>query len=151
MRCREGPCSRPWSRSSSALGRGLSDEALADLGARVGSGALVVVTEKSCLYDLARREAALFVREGCGCAGCRLAPRWLSQVERLPTDPEAEVELVALSRALAAPEACPIARSAAATMLSLLARFRPAIGEHAAGACPCAPRRSRLKAEDCRL
>lgn len=124
-----------------ALAVGLSDEALAPFGARVGSGALVVTTEKSCLFDLARRGAELFAREGCGCAGCKLAPRWLSQVERLPSAPEAEAELTALSRALAGPEACPIARAAPGSLLSLLAHFRPAIAEHGEGACPCAPRK----------
>jgi NADH:ubiquinone oxidoreductase subunit F (NADH-binding)/NADH:ubiquinone oxidoreductase subunit E len=124
-----------------ALSLGLSDEALGGLGARVGCGALVVIAEKSCLFDLVRREAALFAREGCGCAGCALAPRWLSQVERLASDPEAEVELVALSRALASPGACPLAQRSSAPMLSLLQRFRPSLAEHAGGACPCAPRR----------
>jgi NADH:ubiquinone oxidoreductase subunit F (NADH-binding)/NADH:ubiquinone oxidoreductase subunit E len=125
----------------SALGVGLSDDALSPFGARVGSGALVVITEKSCLFDLARRDAELFAREGCGCPGCNLAPRWLSQVERLPSDPEAEVELVALSRALAGPESCPIARNASAALLSLFAQFRSAIAEHGEGACPCSPRK----------
>jgi NADH:ubiquinone oxidoreductase subunit F (NADH-binding)/NADH:ubiquinone oxidoreductase subunit E len=44
--------------------------ALAARGATVGSGSVVVVSEKACLVDLARRETAYFVREGCGVCAC---------------------------------------------------------------------------------
>ncbi len=123
---------------------GLDDAALASAGAWVGSGAVVGISEKSCLFDLARRALAFFAREGCGlCEGCKESlPKLQEAVEQLGqgTAPAAE-SIRALARQLRERPRCGVALRAPVPIESVLAGFWPAVEAHRDGLCVCQPRR----------
>jgi NADH-quinone oxidoreductase subunit F len=119
----------------------LDDAALGPLGACIGSGAVVAVTEKSCLLDLARREAAFFAREACGaCPTCSRLPALEEAIGLLGTGPEPAARLEALLAELSS-AGCPVGRRAGGPIASVLERFPQSIDLHRDGHCSCHPRK----------
>ncbi len=119
----------------------LDDAALGPLGACIGSGAVVAVSEKSCLLDLARREAAFFAREACGaCPGCSHLLELEQAIGLLGTGPEPAARIEALMAELSS-AGCPIGRRAAVPIGSVLERFPQTIDLHREGHCSCHPRK----------
>jgi NADH-quinone oxidoreductase subunit F len=127
---------------ASMLDTPLNREELEKLGVTANSGALVAITEKSCLYDIARREVAFFARESCGtCEACRLASQYLEAVEQWGAGIGAQAHIEEIVARLRASTACSLGRRAPAAVESLMRHFPTAAAEHAAGACACSPRR----------
>ena len=119
------------------------DDALGPLGTGIGGGAIVAVTEKSCLFDLARREAAFFGREACGaCDSCQSRlPALLEAIESLGScGAQGAGRLESLGRELRE-AGCRLGRGAAVPMASVLERFADALEAHRAGNCACFPRK----------
>lgn len=123
----------------------LTDEDLRGLGACVGTGAVLVISEKSCLFDIARREIAFLNRKcSAACEGCREGAR---EVLALLDAPGAEREatqarIEELSAQMRESARCGHPESLA-PVRSLLADFPEAFDAHAATECPCFPKRGR--------
>ena len=127
---------------ASCLDLPLDDGPLAPLGARVGVGALMAVSEKSCLYDLARRESAFLAREAPDdCEGCRLFSALYQAFERLGVDPAGSARALDMARALRNGAGCAFSRRAGAPVESVLSHFPDAALEHAEGRCSCLPKK----------
>ncbi|MFN7133135.1 MAG: NADH-quinone oxidoreductase subunit F, partial [Myxococcales bacterium] len=128
-----------------ALDAALSDDALGELGACVGTGAVVVITEKSCLFDLARREIAFFARKSCGaCETCRETAREVvNAMDALGADREAaEKRILDAWTQMRESTRCGHAETLA-PVRSLLKDFPTAVDAHFAGDCPCNPKKGR--------
>lgn len=127
---------------ASKLDLPLDDAALAPEGARVGVGAIVAVSEKSCIFDLARRETALFAREATGdCDGCRSLAALHEAMDQLGSDATQVEPVYALVQAVREGARCAFGRQAVAPVESMLSHFPEAARDHAEGRCPCSPKK----------
>jgi NADH-quinone oxidoreductase subunit F len=116
-------------------------EALADVGAIMGSGGLVVLDEDDCMVDIARYFLQFTQQQSCGkCTFCRIGTRrMLDILDRLCAgagkagDLE---ELEQLSRSVSASSICGLGRTAPNPVLSTLRYFRSEYEAHLAGRCP---------------
>jgi formate dehydrogenase beta subunit len=124
----------------------LDFKALADAGSMLGSGAIVVCDETTCMLDMALVAVKFYRNESCGkCVPCRmgsqkmvdLLTRWtqgnLSQAEFC-----ADLALLEeLSSAMAQTSICGLGQIVPAPILSVLKHFRTEIEAHATtGQCP---------------
>jgi NADH-quinone oxidoreductase subunit F len=116
-------------------------EALAELGAIMGSGGMVVLDENDCMVDIARYFLRFTQEQSCGkCTFCRVGTRRMREVlDRIcagvgkPGDLE---ELEQLSKCIGAASVCGLGRTAPNPVLSTLRYFRPEYEAHLAGRCP---------------
>jgi NADH:ubiquinone oxidoreductase subunit F (NADH-binding)/NADH:ubiquinone oxidoreductase subunit E/NAD-dependent dihydropyrimidine dehydrogenase PreA subunit len=116
-------------------------EALAQLGAIMGSGGLIVLDEDDCMVDIARFFLAFTQQQSCGkCTFCRVGTRrMLDILDRIcggggkAGDLEA---LESLGRSVAAGSVCGLGRTAPNPVLSTLRHFRGEYEAHLAGRCP---------------
>jgi len=120
----------------------LEDSALAPHGAFVGVGAVMAFTEKACVYDLARREAAFFAREGNpACPACHQLARLAQKTDEAGAGAASEADLRASLReveAAAKAAGCALTQRALVPTSSMLQHFSGAVADHAEGRCPCA-------------
>ena len=117
-------------------------ESLAAAGSALGTGAIVVMDERTCMVDVARRTARFFAHESCGkCAPCRLgsvaAWRILEGIEA-GEGQEGDIErLYALCDGIAGHTFCPMGDAQVAPLRSALDRFGDEFRAHIAmGRCP---------------
>lgn len=122
--------------------------ALREVGAHVGSGAVVAADETACVVDLARLLVRYGADEACGkTIPCRIGLRRLAEIGQRfadgtarPTDPELLEDLAADCVASAL---CDHERLAPSPLRSAMRYFRPEIDDHILrGVCPagvCSP------------
>ncbi len=119
-------------------------ESLAAAGSALGTGAIVVMNEDTCMVDVARRTARFFAHESCGkCTPCRIGSRriWeiLEQIEAGEGQPGDIERLQTLCTGIAGRTFCPMGDALVAPIRSSLARFRDEYEEHIAKhRCPFA-------------
>jgi NADH:ubiquinone oxidoreductase subunit F (NADH-binding)/(2Fe-2S) ferredoxin len=110
-------------------------EALAAVGAGVGSGGLVVVDDSTCMVEFARYFLAFTQDESCGkCAPCRIGTKRMLEIvtritegEGVPGDIE---ELERLGHLVKSTSLCALGGTAPNLMLSTLRYFREEYEEH---------------------
>jgi NADH-quinone oxidoreductase subunit F len=116
-------------------------DALADVGAIMGSGGLVVLDDADCMVDIARYFLRFTQEQSCGkCTLCRVGTRrMLDILDRIcegqgkPDDLE-HLEQLALT--VKAGSICGLGRTAPNPILSTLRYFRHEYEDHIAGRCP---------------
>jgi NADH-quinone oxidoreductase subunit F len=65
------------------LDTGLAFEAVVAAGSMAGSGAVIVVDDRTCMVRFALRTAEFYMHESCGkCTPCREGTRWLTELLR---------------------------------------------------------------------
>jgi len=116
-------------------------DALADVGAIMGSGGLVVLDDMDCMVDIARYFLRFTQEQSCGkCTLCRIGTRrMLDILDRLCTGegkPGDLEELEQLAVTVKAGSLCGLGRTAPNPVLSTLRHFRREYEEHLAGRCP---------------
>ena len=116
-------------------------EALAHLGAIMGSGGLVVLDDGDCMVDMARYFLRFTQDQSCGkCTLCRIGTRrMLDILDRLCTGAGKRGELAELEQlamTIKAGSICGLGRTAPNPVLSTLRHFRHEYEEHLAGRCP---------------
>jgi NADH-quinone oxidoreductase subunit F len=116
-------------------------ESLAEAGATLGSGGLVVLDDTDCAVDVARYFVAFSHAESCGrCTFCRVGTRRL--LELLGdlcggrAAPGTLDRLEALCHQVKAGSLCGLGRNAPNPVLSTLRHFRAEYEAHLAGRCP---------------
>jgi NADH-quinone oxidoreductase subunit F len=113
-------------------------EALAAAGSALGTGAVIVMDEDTCMVDVARRTARFFAHESCGrCTPCRVGSRRILQIlERMeagqgrPGDIE---RLHELCDQIAGHTFCPLGDALAAPIKSSLRLFEEEYVAHLNG------------------
>ena len=113
----------------------LDFKALDQAGSMLGSGAIVVCAEGTCMLDMALNAQAFFRRESCGkCVPCRVGSAKmvdiLVEIAQGRGRPE-HLELIdELSHAMGQASICGLGQFAPKPILSVLKHFRPDIDEH---------------------
>ena len=137
----------PGGASAAILGADQSDlpmdfDTLAKAGSMLGSAAVIVMDETTCLVRATLRLAKFFNHESCGqCTPCREGTSWLQRVlGRIEhgTASEADVELVLrICGNMSGQALCALADAAIGPVQSLVRNFREEVEEHLRlGACP---------------
>jgi NADH-quinone oxidoreductase subunit F len=116
-------------------------EALASVGAIMGSGGLVVLDEDDCMVDIARYFLRFTQDQSCGkCTFCRVGTRrMLDVLDRLCQGQgrQGDLEhLEQLSRDVCAGSLCGLGKTAPNPVLSTLKYFRDEYKAHLEGRCP---------------
>jgi NADH-quinone oxidoreductase subunit F len=116
-------------------------EALAGVGAIMGSGGLVVLDEDDCMVDIARYFLRFTQDQSCGkCTFCRVGTRrMLDVLDRLCEGQgrQGDLEhLEQLSRDVCAGSLCGLGKTAPNPVLSTLKYFRDEYEAHVEGRCP---------------
>ena len=132
---------------------------LAEVGAIMGSGGMVVMDEDTCMVDIARYFVDFTQKESCGkCVPCRLGTRQMLQILQDITSGKARAPDLALLRevgeAVKAGSLCGLGQTAPNPVLTTLRYFREEYDAHVIdGCCPahvCAGLLSfRVDAEKC--
>ena len=116
-------------------------ESLAQAGAIMGSGGMVVMDEHSCMVDIARYFLVFTEAESCGkCAPCRLGTRQMRIIldDIIAGSGKAEdlKTLERLGQSVRSGALCGLGQSAPNPLLTTLRYFRDEYEAHLAGCCP---------------
>ncbi|MCC6123493.1 MAG: NAD(P)H-dependent oxidoreductase subunit E [Pirellulales bacterium] len=116
-------------------------EKLAEMGAIMGSGGLVVLDDADCMVDIARYFLRFTQDHSCGkCTFCRIGTRrMLDILDRICEGhgKHGDLELLdELARQVSAGSICGLGRTAPNPVLSTLRYFRAEYEAHLAGRCP---------------
>ena len=123
---------------------GMDYDSVAAAGSMLGSSALMVMDETTCMVRVAARLMRFFVHESCGkCTPCREGTSWLLKVlERIEagTGKQGDVELLEdLCDLIAGKTFCPLGEGALGPVRGTLRYFEEEYREHIrAGTCPLA-------------
>jgi NADH-quinone oxidoreductase subunit F len=115
--------------------------ALAQAGAIMGSGGMVVLDDRTCMVDIARYFLAFTQHESCGkCTFCRLGTKRLLEVlDRMCAGQGRKADLVTLedlSGQVKQGSLCGLGQTAPNPVLTGLRYFRDEYEAHIAGTCP---------------
>lgn len=118
----------------------LSTESLREIGAGMGSGALLVVDDSQCTVGLVKNFVEFFVHESCGiCTLCREGNgRLLEILERLTaghSEPRDLALMEELARTMTKGAFCGLGQAAPIPILGCLRYFRAEFEQHLAGTC----------------
>jgi NADH-quinone oxidoreductase subunit F len=116
-------------------------EALAEVGAMMGSGGLVVMDDTDCIVETGRYFLGFTQTESCGkCVPCRVgAAQLLAMLDKLCTGKGAEIsldELERLARLVQSQSLCGLGGTAPNPVLTGLRHFREEFEAHIQGRCP---------------
>ncbi|MCP4645298.1 MAG: proton-conducting membrane transporter, partial [bacterium] len=116
-------------------------EALADAGAMMGSGGLVVLDDKDCMVEMARYFLSFTQLESCGkCTPCRVGTkRMLDILTRLCEGKAESADLDQLERlagSVKEQSLCGLGKTAPNPILTTLRYFRDEFEAHVEGRCP---------------
>jgi NADH-quinone oxidoreductase subunit F len=145
-----GGASAPWFVPAVHLNQQITKDACAEAGSMLGSGAVIVMDETTCMVRAAERIVRFFAHESCGqCTPCREGTTWLEMVlRRIETGQGRQVDLDlmldvsdGISIGLAWPPKmttiCPLGPSAVSPIIALRDHFRDEVMAHVElGACP---------------
>jgi NADH-quinone oxidoreductase subunit F len=127
----------------------LDYENMAKAGSMLGTKALQIFDETTCVVRAVRRWTEFYAHESCGkCTPCREGTYWLAQIyERLETGRGTEADLdklLDISDAINGKSFCALGDGAASPILSSVKYFRDEYVAHLDGGCPFDPHASML-------
>jgi NADH-quinone oxidoreductase subunit F len=131
----------------------LDYENVAQAGSMLGTKALQIFDETTCVVRAVRRWTQFYAHESCGkCTPCREGTYWLAQIyERLEAGraDEQDIEkLLDISDAINGKSFCALGDGAASPVLSSIKYFRDEYVAHLDGGCPFDPHASMLAAPE---
>jgi NADH-quinone oxidoreductase subunit F len=131
----------------------LDYEGMASVGSMLGTKALQIFDETTCVVRAVRRWTEFYAHESCGkCTPCREGTYWLTQIYRRLEEGHGEAEDLAklgdISDAIFGKSFCALGDGAASPILSSLQHFRPEYEAHLAGGCPFDPYAAMLAAPE---
>jgi len=105
-------------------------DALVRAGSMLGSGAVIVIDDRTPILDVLLRVARFYAHESCGqCTPCRLGTAWIRKVvERMASGGgrSGDVdELARLASGVKGRTLCPMGDAAAMPVLGIIQKFRP--------------------------
>lgn len=127
----------------------LDYEGMAGVGSMLGTKALQIFDDTTCVVRAARRWTQFYAHESCGkCTPCREGTYWLTQIyERLETGAGTQSDiqkLLDISDTLFGKSFCALGDGAASPIISSVSFFRAEYEAHLHGGCPFDPRASML-------
>ena len=147
------------------LGVPLDYEGMASVGSMLGTKALQIFDETTCVVRAVRRWTQFYEHESCGkCTPCREGTYWLAQIyERLETGPGGQErsdsgrggavpedldKLADIADAILGKSFCALGDGAASPIMSSLQHFRAEYEAHLDGGCPFDPYAAMLAAPE---
>ena len=124
------------------LDTGIDYESIAAAGSMAGSGAIVVIDDRTCMVQLALRVAEFYRHESCGkCTPCREGTRWgVDIIRRIEMGEAAQGDLDLLLNVcdrILGKCLCPLGDAMAMPVASYVTRFREEFQRHIdEGGCP---------------
>ncbi|MDX1467844.1 MAG: NADH-quinone oxidoreductase subunit NuoF, partial [Acidimicrobiia bacterium] len=148
-----GGASAPWFVPDKHLDLAITAADTAAAGSMLGSGAVIVMDDTTCMVRAAERIIRFFSHESCGqCTPCREGTTWLEMILRRieegqgrPVDLELAIDVSdGISVGLAWPPRmttiCPLGPSAVSPIIALRDYFSDEVEAHVtAGGCPFSP------------
>jgi len=124
-----GGSSVPMMHAEKALETNLDYEALFEAGSMLGSGAVIVINEQTCIVRTTMRLAAFYRHESCGkCIPCREGTDWMYKILRRIEGGEGRMEdldlLLDIGDNIAGKSFCPLGDAAVGPVQSSVQRFR---------------------------
>ena len=125
-----------------AIATPLDFDSMAKAGSMLGSGAVIVIREGTCMVKVAMRLIQFYAHESCGwCTPCREGTSWLSKTfTRFHSGGgrEEDIQLIEdLAKNMLGRTFCPLGDAAAMPTIAFVDKFREEFEEHLAGkVCP---------------
>ena len=131
----------------------LDYEGVASVGSMLGTKALQIFDETTCVVRAVRRWTQFYAHESCGkCTPCREGTYWLAQIYARLEEGRGVWEdldkLLDISDAILGKSFCALGDGAASPIISSLKYFRAEYEAHVAGGCPFDPYASMLAAPE---
>ena len=131
----------------------LDYEGVAAAGSMLGTKALQIFDETTCVVRAVRRWTQFYAHESCGkCTPCREGTYWLAQIYQRLEDgtgvPEDIDKLLDISDAILGKSFCALGDGAASPIISSIKYFRDEYLTHLSGGCPFDPYASTLFAAE---
>ncbi|MDR3660625.1 MAG: NADH-quinone oxidoreductase subunit NuoF [Mycobacterium sp.] len=122
----------------------LDYEGMAGVGSMLGTKALQIFDETTCVVRAVRRWTQFYAHESCGkCTPCREGTYWLAQIYARLESGQAEAtdldKLLDISDAILGKSFCALGDGAASPIISSLKYFRDEYVAHLDGGCPFDP------------
>jgi NADH-quinone oxidoreductase subunit F len=113
----------------------LDYESLQQLGSALGSGAIIVIGEGTCMVKVLTRLLKFYAHESCGqCTPCREGVPWMYRILQRITDGSGEtgdIELLGdICDNMIFKTICPLSEAAIVPVQSFLQKFRPEFEQH---------------------
>lgn len=145
-----GGASAPWFTPEEHLDLEITKNATAGAGSMIGSGAVIVMDETTCVVRAAERVVRFFAHESCGeCTPCREGTSWLEMILRRiesglgrPIDADLLLDVsdninIGLSWPPRQTTICPLGPSATSPIMSIMNYYKDEVLEHIhGGGCP---------------
>lgn len=145
-----GGASAPWFTPEEHLDLEITKGATAEAGSMLGSGAVVVMDETTCVVRSAERVVRFFAHESCGqCTPCREGTTWLELILRRiesgqgrPIDADLLLDVsdninIGLSWPPKMTTICPLGPSAVSPIMSIMKYYKDEVMDHIhGGGCP---------------
>ena len=122
----------------------LDYEGMAGVGSMLGTKALQIFDETTCVVRAVRRWTQFYAHESCGkCTPCREGTYWLAQIYARLESGQAQAadldKLLDISDAILGKSFCALGDGAASPIMSSLKYFRDEYVAHLNGGCPFDP------------
>ncbi|MEW6088432.1 MAG: NADH-quinone oxidoreductase subunit NuoF [bacterium] len=106
----------------------MDHKGLAKVGSMLGSGAVIVINDETCMVEIARRANKFFRHESCGkCVPCREGTFWISKILLRIVQGEGKKEdldlIMDLGQGMKTAAFCGLGLAAANPILSIIKRF----------------------------
>jgi len=137
-----GGSSTPILRAEECEGVNLDYESLQQAGSLLGSGAVIVIAEGTCMPKLLEILTHFYAHESCGqCTPCREGTGWMAQIAGRISQGKAEMKdlevLYSLAQNMMGRTICPLADAAATPVKSFIDKFREEFEIHISNkGCP---------------
>ncbi|MBF0275703.1 MAG: SLBB domain-containing protein, partial [Nitrospinae bacterium] len=118
----------------------LDYESIAEAGSMLGSGAVIVIDDRTCIVKTVKRLIKFYQHESCGkCTPCREGTAWMKSIyERLESGEGKEGDIETLEDIcdnISFKSFCPLGDAAIGPVLSSIKHFRNEYEEHIQGNC----------------
>ncbi len=130
-----GGSSTPVLRAEECQNVNLDYESLAAAGSMLGSGAVIVIGEGTCMVKLLEILARFYAHESCGqCTPCREGCGWAAQIAKRIHEGDAEIKdidvLYSVGEQMLGRTICPLADAAACPIMTFTSKFRAEFEAH---------------------
>ena len=124
-----GGSSTPILTAAECQGLNLDYESIAKAGSMLGSGAVIVIGEGTCMVNALHVLTHFYAHESCGqCTPCREGTGWMAQITGKMVKGQGRIEdldlLVSLATNMSGNTICPLADAAAGPVKSFIGKFR---------------------------
>jgi NADH-quinone oxidoreductase subunit F len=126
-------------------------ESIAAAGSSLGSGAIIIIAEGTCMVKTLEVLTRFYHHESCGqCTPCREGTGWLHKIVKRIEDGQGKMEdidlLSSITKHIAFHTICPLGDAACGPVDSFVRQFRPEFVEHVKkSGCPFHGKFNRLQ------